>query len=307
MKTELCLILLLTSLFLGACSSDDVIEDPPPLMNTDYTAFTNPELVNIAGYTGEVMEPFFSRDGRFMFFNDMGDNKDIFYASYDAPTDVFTFEGAISVINTPAVEGVPTLDNNGRFYYISTFNYPPGGAQVFDTVYVGDFDPASPAVVNNLAVVPNLDEGVMGHLNFDVEVSPDGTMLYLVDGIFSGNPFPDVSNFIYAKDSGAGFVRAVDSAAIFTNINTNDLEYAACISQDGLEFFFTRLEIATLETKNYRASRTSLTAAFGEPQEIPLNGGFIEAPALSPDEKELYYHRRNPGTNLFELYRVTRP
>ncbi len=64
MKTELCLILLLTSLFLGACSSDDVIEDPPPLMNTDYTAFTNPELVNIVGYTGEVMEPFFSRDGR---------------------------------------------------------------------------------------------------------------------------------------------------------------------------------------------------------------------------------------------------
>ena len=306
MKALSRLFLLSLVLFLTACSTTEVIEDPP-LPNNDYTAFINPELVPIVGYTGEVMEPFFSRDGRYMFFNNMGDNKDIFYATYDAQTDVFTFADTISAINTPAVEGVPTLDNNNRFYYVSTFNYPPGGANIFDTIYVGDFDANSLAIVNNLAVVPNLDEGILGHLNFDAEVSPDGSTFYLVDGVFSGNPFPDVSNFIYAVDSGAGFVRATDSVAIFANINTNDLEYAACISQDGLEFFFTRLEIATLETRNYRATRNSLTAAFGVPQEVPLNGGFIEAPTLSPDEKELYYHRRNPATNLFELYRVTRP
>ena len=211
------------------------------------------------------------------------------------------------MINTPAVEGVPTLDNNNRFYYISTYNYPPANASILATIYVGDFDPASPSIVNNLAVVPNLEEGILGHLNFDVEVSPDGATLYFVDGVFSGNPFPDVSNFVYAVDSGSGFVRQPDSPAIFAAINTDELEYAACISRDGLEFFFTRLELATLETTIHRATRPSVSAAFGTPQRISAISGFVEAPALSADEKELYYHRLNADTDKFELWRVTRP
>ena len=305
MKKSLILPTMLLALLLAACGSDDV--DSPVTLPVEYTAFSNPEMVEIQGYSGEIMEPFISRDGKYLFFNNMGDNKDIFYASLDIPTGTYIFEDFIAAVNTPAVEGVPTLDNNNRFYYISTFNYPPANAQILDTIYVGDFDPSSPSIVNNLAVVPDLDEGLMGHLNFDVEISPDGSVLYLVDGIFSGNPYPDASNFIYAVDSGSGFVRQTDSAAIFININTDDLEYAACISADGLEFFFTRLELSTLETEIFRATRSGLTSPFSAPQKISVISGFVEAPTLSPDEKELYYHRRNPGTNKFELYRVTRP
>ena len=305
MNRKLILPTMLLSLLLAACGSDDV--ESPIVLPVEYTAFSTPEMVEIQGYSGEVMEPFVSRDGKYLFFNNMGDNKDIFFASYDNPTDSFIYEDAIFAINTPAVEGVPTLDNNNRFYYISTFNYPPANAQIFDTIYVGDFDALSPSVVNNLAVVPDLDEGILGHLNFDVEVSPDGSVLYLVDGIFSGNPYPDTSNLIYAVDSGSGFVRQPDSAAIFTNLNTDDLEYAACISADGLEFFFTRLELATLATEIFRATRSSLSSAFSVPQKVSAISGFVEAPTLSPDEKVLYYHRRNPDTNKFELYRVTRP
>ena len=296
---------MLLSLLLAACGSDDV--ESPVAPPTEYTAFSNPEVVEIQGYAGEVMEPFISRDGKYLFFNDMGDNKDIYYASFDNLSGTYNFEDVIAAVNTPAVEGVPTLDNNNRFYYISTFNYPPANAQIFDTIYVGDFNPSSPSIVNNLAVVPDLDEGIPGHLNFDVEVSPDGSVLYLVDGVFSGNPYPDVSNFIYAVDSGSGFVRQPDSADIFANLNTDDLEYAACISADGLEFFFTRLELATLGTEIFRATRSGLSSSFSVPQKISVISGFVEAPTLSPDEKELYYHRRNPDTNKFELYRVTRP
>ena len=296
---------LLLSLLLTACGGDDV--DSPPPATSDYTAFGTPEVVGIEGYAGDVMEPFISRDGRYLFFNDMGDNKDIFYASYDHASDTFTYEDVLAMVNTPAVEGVPTLDDNDRFYYISTYNYPPANASIFATIYVGDFDPLSPTIVSNLAVVPNLEEGIPGHLNFDVEVSPDGATLYFVDGIFSGNPFPDVSNFVYAVDSGSGFVRRPDSPAIFANINTDDLEYAACISRDGLEFFFTRLELATRDFAIYRAVRPSVSSAFGVPQHVSAISGFVEAPALSADEKELYFHRLNPDTGKFELCRVTRP
>jgi hypothetical protein len=34
--------------------------------------------------------------------------------------------------------------------------------------------------------------------------------------------------------------------------------------------------------------------------------GFVEGPALSPDERSLYYHRQTTGSGKFELYRVTR-
>ena len=305
MKKRFFLTTMLLALLLAACGGEDV--ETPVVLPSDYTAFTTPELVDIQGFTGDVMEPFYSRDGKYLFFNNMGDDKDIFYASYDNLNDAFTFADTISAVNTHAVEGVPTLDNNNRFYYVSTFNYPPNNARILDTIYVGDFDPSSQSIVNNLEVVPNLDEGILGHLNFDVEVSPDGSVLYLVDGVFSGNPYPDVSNFIYAIDSGSGFARQPDSPAIFINLNTDDLEYAACISQDGLEFFFTRLELATLGTVIYRATRSGLSSPFNPPQKVSAISGFVEAPTLSPDEKELYYHRRNPGTNKFELYRVTRP
>ncbi len=294
-------------LILAGCGGSDV-ESPPPAPPGEYTAFVNPELVPIQGYTADIMEPFFSRDGRYLFFNNMGiGDKDIYYATYDSQTDVFTFADTLTVLNSPAVEGVPTLDDNNRLYYISTFNYPPGGAGIFDTIYVGDFDPGNPQLVTNLAVVPNLAENIFGHLNFDTEISPDGRTLYFVDGVFSGAAFPDASNFVYAVDSGSGFVRQADSAAVFSTLNTTDLEYAACISQDGLEFFYTRLVLATQETEMWRATRPAISAPFGVPRQVAGISGFVEAPTLSPDEKQLYYHRRNPVTNVFELYRVTRP
>lgn len=316
MKKKPFVPVLLMSLLLISCGGGGGA-DAPVTPVADYTAFSNPQPVSIKGYAGDVMEPFISRDGKYLFFNDTTvipgtppqNNKDIHYASYDSLSGTFTYEAVISAVNTLAVEGVPTLDNNNRFYYISTFNYPPDNAKILDTIYVGDFDPLSPAIVNNLDVVLNLrdPEGILGHLNFDVEISPDGLTLYFVDGIFSGKPFPDVSNFVYAVDTGSGFVRQADSEVIFANINTSDLEYAACISQDGLEFFFTRLELATLDTFIYRAIRPDTSSAFGVPQKVSAISGFVEAPTLSSDEKELYYHRRIPGTNNFELYRVTRP
>jgi hypothetical protein len=62
-----------------------------------------------------------------------------------------------------------------------------------------------------------------------------------------------------------------------------------------------------MEARIYRSTRSGTAAAFDAPQLVSAITGFVEGPALSPDEKSLYYHREIPGTGRFELYRVTRP
>ena len=96
------------------------------------------------------------------------------------------------------------------------------------------------------------------------------------------------------------------SVRIMVNINTDALEYAPAISADGLELFFTRLDLATRETGIYRAVRDNKNAAFKQPEVIDAIDGFVEGPAFSPDERSIYYHRLNTKTKKFELYRVTR-
>ena len=54
----------------------------------------------------------------------------------------------------------------------------------------------------------------------------------------------------------------------------------------------------------YTATRSKVTEPFGKPRKIEAISGFAEAPALSPDEKSLYYHLNVNGT--FVIYRVTR-
>jgi hypothetical protein len=62
-----------------------------------------------------------------------------------------------------------------------------------------------------------------------------------------------------------------------------------------------------MRTGIYRAARTSSSSPFDAPRLVSAIIGFVEGPALSPDEKSLYYHKRIPGTDDFELFRVTRP
>ncbi len=272
---------------------------PPP---ADYTAFGNPELVTIVGYSGDAMEPFVSRDGTYLFFNDDGADKNIFYAAFINPTST-QYQGPIASINTNAVDGTPTMDTAARFFYISTANYNPPTA--YDTLYSGTWNGSS---VTGSAAVSGLARTTAGAVNFDVEVSADGATLYFVDGVFSGSGFPDSADIAIAVASGGGFVRDPQSSAILADVNTTtDLEYAPAISADGRELFFTGANPGASEVRIYRAVRNSTSAPFAAPQLVSAITGFVEGPALSPDEKSLYYHRRNTATGRFEIYRVTRP
>jgi len=135
------------------------------------------------------------------------------------------------------------------------------------------------------------------------------TSLYFADGDFSGgNALPRTADIAIAIQSGSGFIRDPNSSTLLATVNTAaNLEYAPCISADGRELFFTRLNLNTSEAGIHRATRTSTSAAFAAPQRVSAITGFVEGPGLSRDEKSLYYHRENPGTGRFDIYRVTRP
>jgi WD40-like Beta Propeller Repeat len=75
-------------------------------------------------------------------------------------------------------------------------------------------------------------------VNVDVELSPDGRTLYVVDGIFSGRAAPDAADLAVAVRRNGGFVRLPDSDIILRAINTPPLEYAAAISSDGRALYY---------------------------------------------------------------------
>ncbi len=281
------------------CGSDSY--DPEPPEDELYTAFSNHQQVTITGYSGDIMEPFISRDGSTLFFNNNGPNKDLYYASFVNLT-TFQYEGALPSVNTSAVEGAPSMDSAGNFYFVTTAFYNPPSN--YHTIYTGQWNGSS---LNHVSPAVGLAMDMNGFLNFDIEISADGNTAYFNDGDFrGGNNFPDDANIAIALKSGSEFIRDVNSTNILINVNTTDLEYAPAISADQLELFFTRLYLSNLTTEFFRATRNSINESFTNVQKVDGLSGFIEGTAYSPDERSLYYHKRNDTTGAFELYVMTR-
>ena len=264
----------------------------------EHTAFVNPERVTIRGYSGHAMEPFIGRDGRYLFFNNSNDpsvNTNLHYA--ERINDVtFKYQGEIKGVNTALLDAVPTMDRNGKFYFVSTRSY----TDTLSTIYRGRFAGGS---VTGIDLVAGIAEKTLWHVNFDVEISASGNTLYFVDGIFRGKPVPEMADLAIAVRDGSGFRRVENSAELLKNINTNALEYAACISADELELFFTRLADGP-RFAIYRASRKTVAQPFDPPEQLAAIEGFVEAPTITTDGRSLYYHKK--VGELFVIYRVTR-
>lgn len=106
-------------------------------------------------------------------------------------------------------------------------------------------------------------------VNFDVEISADGKTLYFVDGQFTkDDPNPRTADIVIAIRYGTGFKRDPKSGAILKQVNTDALEYAADISADGLELFFTRVSVPPTTPAIYWAARKNREAPFETPQKV---------------------------------------
>lgn len=260
-------------------------------------------------------EPFVSRDGRLLFFNTAQHerNKDLHYAEWQ--DGGWAYRGEIGPgINEPKnVQGNPTMDRHGSFLFIDS--------GVKTMVRAGRFRPESGRLegVYEVTGVPPRHARLLAQElegNMGVELASDGETLFFsratweLNGIALGRIVG--SDLLLARKQGDGFVYdEAEARRVLARVNTRDLEYAASISADGLELFFTRLPAAAIasgevRSRIMRASRASNAEAFGEPRVVEAIGtrDFVEGPSIAPDGRTLYYHKREG--NKFRLYSVTR-
>jgi len=244
------------------------------------------------------MEPFLSRDGKYLFFNNLNDpsitNTNVYYAGKINDSS-FEYKGEVYGVNSNALDAVATMDDLHNFYFVSTRSYE----QTLSTIYRGVFSNGSVSAVD---IVPGISLNRAAMVNFDVEVSADGNKLYFVDGEFTNTGQPKTADLVIAFKKGGAFVRDGNSEKILQHVNSDQLEYAACISRNELILFFTRVQKITSEAKPriFYATRKNKNEPFNEPVEIKEMEGFVEAASLSADEHILYYHKRE--NNHFVLY-----
>jgi WD40-like Beta Propeller Repeat len=271
-----------------------------PSAEAKAASFTNLQAVTITGNQQDAMEPFLTRDGKVLFFNNSNAatvNTNLFWAT---KVDDLTFQlqGEIGGVNGPALDAVASMDLGNNFYFVSTRSYDT----TLSTIYSGNYSKGS---VSGPAIVAGVSPNRRGLVDFDQEISADGKTLYFTEGLFTGGSVPASSEMLIARRSENGFMRDVQSREILRTINSaGRLNYAACTSADELEIFFTRLK--GKEPAILMASRTSTAKPFGAAEPISAISGFVEAPTISPDGRSLYFHRRNPD-GVFSIYRVTRP
>ena len=86
--------------------------------------------------------------------------------------------------------------------------------------------------------------------------------------------------------------------------------HAPAASADGRELYFTRASqpIAAATVQGHLrimvATRNSVTEPFGEPRALTALTGFVEAPSISLDGKEMFFHKK--VGEKFLIYRAER-
>jgi hypothetical protein len=274
----------------------------PPVANGDDMSFSAPQAVTIAGYGSDAMEPFVTRDGAFLLFNDRNDpatDTNLFAASYVDALD-FQLVGPIAGASSTSLDAVASVDALGELVFVSTRSYD----QTLSTIYRAAFAGGS---ASDVALIPGVSRDQPTAVNFDAEISADGSALYFVDGVIEpGAAAPSEADLVIADRDGSGFTRRADSAAMFANINSTALEYAPATTADQLELFFDRFDPATDTVPSiYHATRASTAEPFGVPARVAATGhNLVEGATVSPDGLALYYHQLDG--DRYDLYRITR-
>ena len=294
-------VLIVATLILLGCGAQQKADTAAVRSTPAYRAFGDPQRVRIRGYQGDAMEPFITKDGRYLLFNNKNDPRidtKLLFAEHVHDLN-FDYRGELNGVNTSALEGVPSMDRHGNLFFVSTRSY----AETLSTIYRGRFDHGQ---VSGVELVAGNSRRQRGIVTFDAEVSADGNTLFVADGRFAGGHAPQTADIDIAVRDGAGFRRLTSARDLLKNVNTEALEYAPAVSSDLLELFFTRLDRSgrTPKTVILRAIRPSAEAPFGPPERLVSITGFVEAPTLSSDGRSLYYHQLDGGR--FVILRVAR-
>lgn len=267
-------------------------------------SFSTPTPVTIEGYTDHAMEPFLSRDGKLLFFNSRNmptDQTDIHVATY-VDKNTFRYIGPVKDANSESLDGVPSLDRFGRFYFVSTREYEKTG----NTLWTAEW--RNGTVHNPVALATNFTPKKLLRLNIDMEVTVDGKTLYVAENrwdLFRG--VPATSDLAMAQRIDGQFKRLPNSDALMAAINSKMLEFAPSISADQLTLYFTRLNMKALRKGKPDAfaimvsTRENRDAAWSAPAAITTLSGHIEGPTITPDSCAIYFHQL-----VAETFRILR-
>ena len=292
-------ILAFVVLLILACQKD---QDFNPATSV-FGPFTKEQIIEITGYSGHAMEPFISRDGKYLFFNNSGkdgENMNIHYARSISDTR-FEYLGELPDINTTELEGVPTMDQSFNMYFTTMRSYRHDLHSIYGTQFQGD-GVSDPGPVDH-----QLKKNELGWIIFDSEISENGQTLYYALGKYVNESFPREADLHIAIKTESIFQKKADSEDLMVNINSTLLEYAPAIRNDELELFFTRADIHSTppQMTMWKSSRKHVDSPFEPPVRIEaIQGNITEGPTISSDGTRLYYHKMYEGR--FQLFMVSR-
>lgn len=272
--------------------------------------------VIINGYSQNAMEPKISLDQVVLFWNDKpssDDQMNLHYAIRNGSGE-YDYIGVLSgTVDSNFLDGVPSVDQNGKFYFVSLRNYESN----FRTLFSGDINvlgPSSLEVNNIISADTTSSASTNGILDMDLDVTWDGTQAVVSRALFSGNPYPESSQLKYYNVTSGVLSLRSDTDTVFENLNFEECRvYAGSLSRDKLEVFFTVLPKNTTDPNNFRiavAKRSQLTDVFSNPEFIQgISGEAIEGPSPTFDDnsKTLFYHRFDTASGRFKIYKVSRP
>jgi hypothetical protein len=265
--------------------------------------YINPQPVSIDGYKGSAMERFISPNGQYLFFtteNDSRTDTNLYWARRTG-TRSFRSLGELPGANSPSLDAVASLDAAGHFYFTTLRTYDG----TLNSIYTGNFNQDGLTSVH--PVSGDISPRTPGTVNMDVGISSDGQTLYISRAVIvPGAPAPKKSELMVAVQNQGSFHIDPSSARIMHTINNGALQYAPCISTDGLELYFTRASQGPSgpSVRIMVATRPSTSQPFGEPEVLQYLNGFVEAPSISTDGKEMFFHKKIG--DKYAIYRAER-
>jgi hypothetical protein len=249
--------------------------------------FGSPEAVTLLNYTGDAMEPFVTRDGALLFFNDSNEPGRDTQLHVATRVDALTFrhEGELVGANSSVLDGVASVAS-GTLYFVSTRSY----ATTLGTVYRAELQGRS---VSSVELVPGVSRGRAGWVNFDAEITASGERMYLVDGLYDSPSmgWKETALVVAARGEDGVFSRTASTELAAVQWD-GGIEYAPSTSADERTLYVTRFAKGTAAPRIFVATRPSASDPFCAPREVAEAEGFVEAATVAPDGS-IYYHRRD--------------
>lgn len=243
------------------------------------------------------MEPFLTRDGSLLFFNDSnapGRDTQLHVATR---IDAWTFhhEGELTGVQSPALDGVPSVAGQA-LYFVSTRSYDTTLATVYRAALSG-------MSASSVELVPGVSRAEPGWVNFDVEVTASGDRMVVVDGLFDpvSGGWRETALAVATQSAERTF-RRTGSPELSAVQWTGGIQYAPATSADELTLYVTRHAMGIAGPRIFVATRSSQVERFCTPTEVREAEGYVEAATVAADGSIYYHHRSDDG--VFRLWHL---